>query len=248
MYYYINSAGQQAGPVPADQLAANGITANTLVWKDGMNEWTKASDVPELRFLFDPTVPPPAPTNSTNTANDNANQTSFFQSKTFAIIVGICGAIQAFNMLFNGSGFWNWLLLGVLGAGLYFLWKAIKEKAIPEKGHIWTVIIITLIGGFFSPNSKYGDLFEITDEFVGDLQTKYESYGFVGSDFTKYTDDNEYKVCPVGRLINVRIEHVATDEEYEELREALESHYSGDSRVNQVYRNGAGTLMIDCRN
>lgn len=98
-------------------------------------------------------------------------------------------------------------------------------------------------------NIKYGELYGVTDEFVEKLQTTYESYGvFGGVDHTKYTKDKEYKVFPMGRLINVRIEHYADNDEYESLRKALESHYSGDKRVNQVYRNQAGTIMIDCRN
>lgn len=107
--------------------------------------------------------------------------------------------------------------------------------------------ILTLL--FSCGNIKYGELFDITDEFVEKLQTTYQSYGmFGGIDDTKYTKDKEYKVFPMGRLINVRIEHYADDDEYESLRKALESHYSGDRRVNQVYRNQAGTIMIDCRN
>lgn len=106
--------------------------------------------------------------------------------------------------------------------------------------------LLTLL---YSCNSiKYGELFEITDEFVDKLQTTYRSYGVLGGmDYTKYTKDKEFKVFPVGRLINVRIERYADDDEYERLRKALESHYSGDTRVNRVYRNLAGTIMIDCR-
>ena len=108
------------------------------------------------------------------------------------------------------------------------------------------VILTTLCG---CSNIKYRELYAITDEFVEKLQTTYESYGMLGGmDHTKYTKDKEYKVFPMGRLINVRIEHYADDDEYENLRKALESHYSGDRRVNQVYRNQAGTIMIDCRN
>lgn len=108
------------------------------------------------------------------------------------------------------------------------------------------IVILSL----FSCNKiKYGELYEITDEFVEKLQTTYQSYGvFGGMDDTQYTKDNEYKVFPIGRLINVRIERYADDNEYESLRKALESHYSGDLRVKQVYRNQAGTIMIDCRN
>ncbi|MBQ2674547.1 MAG: ABC transporter [Prevotella sp.] len=109
------------------------------------------------------------------------------------------------------------------------------------------IAILTILFG--CNRIKYGELFEITDEFVENLHTKYESYGlFGGLDYTKHTKDNEYQVVPMGRMICVKIEHVADDDEYESLRRALESHYSDDSRVKSVYRNQGGTLMIDCRN
>ena len=35
--------------------------------------------------------------------------------------------------------------------------------------------------------------------------------------------------------VNVRIEHEASDKEYEDLHEDLQSHYKGNSHVNQVH-------------
>lgn len=112
------------------------------------------------------------------------------------------------------------------------------------------LLVLLLFISLFSCNEiKYNELYKITDYFVEQLDSRYESYGvFGGIDDTKYTEDKEYKVFPMGRLINVRIERYADDDEYESLRKALESHYSKDSRVNRVYRNQAGTIMIDCRN
>jgi len=49
-------------------------------------------------------------------------------------------------------------------------------------------------------------------------------------------------------LINVKILKVVEDEEYEDLKEDLKSHYKGDKRVNDVYICQGGTVMIDCRN
>ena len=98
-------------------------------------------------------------------------------------------------------------------------------------------------------NIKYHELFEITDEFVKTLHSSVRNYGvFYDEDYAKYTKDKEYKVFPLGRLINVKIERFAEDEEYENLQKVLESHYSNDSRVNSVYRCNGGTIMIDCRN
>lgn len=91
------------------------------------------------------------------------------------------------------------------------------------------------------------ELYNVTDKYVQNLSTTYQSYGLLGGD-EQMTSNNEYHIMPIGRLINVRIEKVSTDEEYQELIEDLKSHYKGDSRVKNVYRCQAGTIMIDCRN
>jgi hypothetical protein len=83
---------------------------------------------------------------------------------------------------------------------------------------------------------------------VESLETTYSSYGAIGGmDHMKYTEDGHYQIFPIGRLINVKILKEAPLSEYEELREDLENHYKGDSRVNQVYICAAGTVMVDCR-
>lgn len=52
---------------------------------------------------------------------------------------------------------------------------------------------------------------------------------------------------PIGRLINVKILKVVSDEVYNDLMEDLKSHYNKDKRVNNVYINNSGTIIIDCR-
>lgn len=89
------------------------------------------------------------------------------------------------------------------------------------------------------------DLFKQTDYFVEQLETTYRSYGFSGE--KRYTSDRKYRVMPIGRLINVRIEYEGSDRAYRELLDDLKSHYKNDPRVNNVYMNQLGTIMIDCR-
>lgn len=66
--YYAALGGQQAGPFdPASlqaQVAAGSIKPDTLVWKNGMANWTPAKQVDELKPLFQqapPPLPPPPP-------------------------------------------------------------------------------------------------------------------------------------------------------------------------------------------
>jgi membrane protease subunit (stomatin/prohibitin family) len=62
--WYIGVGGQQLGPLDGAGLqsnVANGqLTPSTLVWRNGMAEWTAASAVPEIAQLF-PQGPPPLP-------------------------------------------------------------------------------------------------------------------------------------------------------------------------------------------
>src|SRR5690606_37309640 len=57
--------GRQQGPFPADQLPAQvssgALTRQSLVWKEGMAQWTPAGQVPELGRLFGGATPPPLP-------------------------------------------------------------------------------------------------------------------------------------------------------------------------------------------
>lgn len=55
--YYIGINNQQLGPFEVDQLLANGLTPDTLVWCNGMASWEMAKNVPELSRLFIPQQP-----------------------------------------------------------------------------------------------------------------------------------------------------------------------------------------------
>lgn len=52
MRYYIAENGQPAGPFEPNELLARGLTVNSLVWGEGMPNWTSASQVPELMALL----------------------------------------------------------------------------------------------------------------------------------------------------------------------------------------------------
>ena len=62
--FHVAVGQQQTGPFDLatlqSQAASGQLTRNSLVWKAGMAQWSKAGDVPELAPLF-ATVPPPVP-------------------------------------------------------------------------------------------------------------------------------------------------------------------------------------------
>lgn len=52
-FFIIDHNGQQAGPFSFDQLAQKGISPETLVWKQGMADWTPAWKVEELKAVLE---------------------------------------------------------------------------------------------------------------------------------------------------------------------------------------------------
>lgn len=64
--FYVAIGGQQAGPFDMAALQqhvqSGQISRETLVWKQGMANWTAAGQVPELANLFGATPPPLPPT------------------------------------------------------------------------------------------------------------------------------------------------------------------------------------------
>lgn len=82
MYYYINSAGQQAGPVAANQLASYGVTGETLVWKAGMSQWAKACEVAELQAIFAPQPTFHRPNMATSQPNGYQPQNTGYQPQS----------------------------------------------------------------------------------------------------------------------------------------------------------------------
>jgi membrane protease subunit (stomatin/prohibitin family) len=65
--YFVALGGQQTGPFDMQSLSAQAasgkLTAQTLVWTQGMGQWAPAGQVPALAGLF-ANVPPPLPPNA----------------------------------------------------------------------------------------------------------------------------------------------------------------------------------------
>ena len=63
--WYVMINGEQVGPLSPDDLgakiASNEVSDRSHVWRDGMAEWKRASEVDELAQHFAPPPPPPKP-------------------------------------------------------------------------------------------------------------------------------------------------------------------------------------------
>ena len=123
-----------------------------------------------------------------------------------------------------------------------------------KKKTIITVLAVIMtavtLAGCSEKSRELNDLYEITDGYVEELNTRYSfpTLYLYENPEKSYTKKSTYRVLPIGRLINVRIERYgATSEQYRELRDKLAKHYLDNPSVRDVYICNAGTVMVDCR-
>jgi hypothetical protein len=61
-YYYVDDAGQQQGPVAADEIVGfirrGRVRAETLLWTAGMGDWARADSLPAFASAFAAAPPP----------------------------------------------------------------------------------------------------------------------------------------------------------------------------------------------
>lgn len=80
MNYFIVENGQQAGPYSIDELLNHGLNSDTLVWAEGMSDWTPAWQVEELKaVIYDQqkstaTPPPITPTVQQTSSQQTSSQ------------------------------------------------------------------------------------------------------------------------------------------------------------------------------
>lgn len=148
--YFYSDGVNSHGPYTLDELKQLKITSSTLIWYEGLPQWTPASNIPEISSFIPPTLPPPVVPNTTQPpppVYNNTYQQPITPPKTYlveSILVtlfcclpfGIAGIVNAANVSskfamgdYAGAEYssnqakkWmNWgLLSAIIGAVLYF--------------------------------------------------------------------------------------------------------------------------------
>ena len=55
--YFFHDGNLQHGPFTVEELKEKSISRDTPIWKKGLQDWTRASALPELSELFENTPP-----------------------------------------------------------------------------------------------------------------------------------------------------------------------------------------------
>lgn len=156
-YYYAGHDCQPYGPIEASQLKNYGVTRETLVWCDGMENWAKAGDVPELAPLFT-NMPPPIPgvpsapmpgapganTGSVVYVNQPASQEQSNGCGVAGLVFSIIGLFTSFVPVLSWVIWFLGFLLSLIGVFKEPRGTAIAGLVISLLG---VIIIVTIVGG-----------------------------------------------------------------------------------------------------
>lgn len=179
--YFYSDNGNQRGPVSYEDLKKAGISKETLVWKDGLDDWQEAGSVPELNGLFSETSPnveqshlqePSSSSDSPEGKNciDEIDNTKMFKNAFLFkgrarrseyliayIIFMACLYIPIGIMeASDGSGALSFLCMIIMLGGIYFFLSEGTRRC-HDLGHsgLWQLIPYYILWMLFQ-NSKAG--------------------------------------------------------------------------------------------
>ena len=104
-YYYITPENEQRGPVEAAMLASCGVDSNTMVWTEGMANWQRAGDLPDLSFFILTTSTPPPFNASQSQQPFDASQQQYGSTQQSDGSFQSQQAYDASQQAYNPSGF-----------------------------------------------------------------------------------------------------------------------------------------------
>ena len=72
MQYWINHNGVQSGPLDLDGIKELGLTSRAYVWHEGLADWVKITQLPDLQGLYEVVADDAAPAGTEQTATETS--------------------------------------------------------------------------------------------------------------------------------------------------------------------------------
>lgn len=101
MNYFIHEGNAQVGPFTYDELKTKQIQSATPIWREGLDDWTLASELPELNGLLT-SIPPPFHPKPSSPAYSSAKESPSLTHKAgykVGKMLGIGGIILLLSLL-----------------------------------------------------------------------------------------------------------------------------------------------------
>lgn len=95
--YYLQNGSENIGPFAIEELKIKGITKNTLIWFEGISDWTEANRIEELANILNST-PPPIKNITPPQIKKKSSGLNFIQKIALVILIFIIGTVIYSNL------------------------------------------------------------------------------------------------------------------------------------------------------
>jgi len=89
--YFFAIKEARFGPFSLDEILTKDLDKNTLVWFEGLPEWVRLSEIPELNIKRDPSLPPPIRVKGNRFRNKNSLK--IFSAIAFIVVILITSGL-----------------------------------------------------------------------------------------------------------------------------------------------------------
>lgn len=145
--YFHSDGREKEGPLTFEELKQEGINDETLIWFNGLEDWTQAKNLDEMKSILE-LLPPPIEISKKNLSDDllhgegskHKSDPTKFKNKSKDINFGV----QRASMGWIIFGFIFSILGGIIGIGMGFHYARGKYDS-TTKTMGWSMVIIGFI-------------------------------------------------------------------------------------------------------
>jgi hypothetical protein len=119
--YFIHDRNQKNGPFTFDDLKQRGIEASTLIWFDGLDTWTEATNIQELKEII---IKSPPPLDKNSLIKQSLHKTRKFLESN------IVDEIENKIPNKNGKKVFIWSIIILAVVGMFYIGNNIYKKGI----------------------------------------------------------------------------------------------------------------------
>lgn len=104
-FYVTDEYNQQKGPFTAEELKGKGISQESMVWTEGLENWVQAKDISELRAIL---ITPPTPPSFYSSGQPIHSSVAATRPKLTVIkVFSIIGLLGSLLLIFIAFGLGN---------------------------------------------------------------------------------------------------------------------------------------------
>ena len=179
-FYAINEV--QFGPFSLDEILIKNLDKDTLVWHEGLPDWVRLSEIPELNVKKDASLPPPIKVKGKRTRNKNSLK--IFSAIAFIVVTLIATGLFLYPKWKNEKKYEEALSIYMKTDSIQF--EVFNELAI--KGHTKSNFVLGVYYSGLGDSIKAKGLFEKAIVGGSEVPGSYLLYWINPKDSSEYEE------------------------------------------------------------